>query len=379
MMDLCQSGTVVRPSSSPAGPGHLATRPQLDDPRHRDAARSFAAGDDRDWANRFVWADRTSGRPPTNQAGSRPPARKLGRDVGAFVRRHGWRAYALPILVVITVVALTSTVGQGHDHPIAPAPGTGSSTHGSAGASSAPSGTSRVKVDTGSGAEVLPGDALPPGPAYTTQGKGTFTILKGIANPVGHGRLVTYAIEVEDGVTGVDTGAFQRLVLDTLSDPRSWTGSGNLALQRVDSPDADVRIALTSSMTVRQICGYDQKIETPASRIGTAQQVPQCRPVGTRRRSSGQDPPPALHDQPRVQARPRAHAQLRTCRRLAPVMMQQTITLRENRGAGPKIASPTPGRTRLACQEGRGHHLGQAWPGARPVGGSLTEPQRSNG
>jgi hypothetical protein len=342
---LCQSGKVVRPSSSPAEPGHLATRPRLDDPRHRDAARSFAAGDDRDWANRFVWADRTSGRPPTNLAGSRPPARKLGRDVGAFVRRHGWRAYALPILVVITVVALTSTVGQGHNHPIATAPGTSSSTHGTAGAASALSGTGGVKVDTGSGAEVLPGDALPPGPAYTTQGKGTFTILKGISNPVGHGRLVTYAIEVEDGVTGVDTGAFQRLVRDTLSDPRSWTGSGNLALQRVDSPDADVRIALTSSMTVRQICGYDQKIETSCQQEwhGLNQVSLNIARWVRGDVQFGQDLAAYRHymiNHEFGHALGHTHSFVCLPNGLAPVMMQQTITLRENRGAGPKICQP---------------------------------------
>jgi hypothetical protein len=341
---LCQSDHVARPSSSPADRGHLATRPRPDDSRHREAARSFAAGDDRDWANRFVWADRTNGRPPTNPVGSRPPRRKLGMRVGAFIRRHGWRAYALPILVVITVIALTSKVGQGHDHP-APGVGTSSSSNGTAGATSTPSGTSRVKVDTGSGAEVLPGDALPPGPAYTTQGKGTFTIVKGISNPVGHGRLVTYAIEVEDGMAGVDTGALQRIVVDTLSDPRSWTGSGQLALQRVDAPDADVRIALTSPMTVRQICGYDQKIETSCQQEwhGLNQVTLNVARWVRGDVQFGQDLTAYRHymiNHEFGHALGHTHSFVCLPNGLAPVMMQQTITLRENRGAGPKICQP---------------------------------------
>jgi hypothetical protein len=336
---------VARPSSLPAEPGHLATRPRPDDPRHRDAARSFAAGDDRDWANRFVWVDRTNGRSPTNPAGNRPPGRTLGADLGAFIRRHGWRAYALPILVVITIVALTSEVGQDHNHPAAPPVGTSSSAGGTSGTASAPSGSSRVKVDTGSGAEVLPGDALPPGPAYTAQGKGTFTILKGISNPVGHGRLITYAIEVEDGMTGIDTGAFQRLIVDTLSDPRSWTGSGNLALQRVDAPDADVRIALTSSMTVRQICGYDQKIETSCQQEwhGLNQVTLNVARWVRGDVQFGQDVAAYRHymiNHEFGHALGHTHSYLCLPNGLAPVMMQQTITLREHQSAGPRICQP---------------------------------------
>ena len=342
---LCQSGTVPRPYAPPTDRGHLASRARPVDPRHRDAARSFAAGDDRDWANRFVWADRTSGAPPTNPAGNRPPGRTLGRGVGAFVRRHGWRAYALPILVVITIVALTSRVGEGRNHPAGPAVGAGNSSDAAGGAASASSGTSRVKVDNGNGAEVLPGDALPPGADYTAQGKGTFTILKGITNPVGHGRLVTYAIEIEDGLIGVDLGQFQRLVVETLSDPRSWTGGGHVALQRIDSADADVRIALTSSMTVRQICGYDQKIETSCQQEwhGLNQVTLNVARWVRGDVQFGQDLTAYRYymiNHEFGHALGHRHSFVCLPNGLAPVMMQQTITLRENQGAGSKICQP---------------------------------------
>jgi hypothetical protein len=292
-----------------------------------------------------VWVDRADGTSPTNPAGNRPPGRNLGRGLGAFVRRHGWRAFALPILVVITVIALTSRVGPGNDHSAGPAAGTGSSSSPAGGSAHAPSGTSRVKVDSGSGAEVLPGDALPPGPAYTTEGKGTFTILKGVTNPVGHGRLVTYAIEVEDGVTGVDTGEFQRLVVDTLSDARSWTGGGNVALQRVDWPDADVRVALTSSMTVRQICGYAQKIETSCQQEWHGLNQVNLNVARWVRGDVqfGQDLGAYRHymiNHEFGHALGHTHSVVCLPNGLAPVMMQQTITLRENEGTGPKICQP---------------------------------------
>jgi hypothetical protein len=44
----------------------------------------------------------------------------LGESVRDFVRRYGWRAYALPVLLVVTVVALlTTTTGTPATKPTA--------------------------------------------------------------------------------------------------------------------------------------------------------------------------------------------------------------------------------------------------------------------
>jgi hypothetical protein len=51
-------------------------------------------------------------------------------------------------------------------------------------------------------------------------------------------------------------------VQTTLSDPRSWAGHAGVALQRVDSGQADFHVSLTSVMTVRALCGYEDKLET---------------------------------------------------------------------------------------------------------------------
>jgi hypothetical protein len=109
---------------------------------------------------------------------------------------------------------------------------------------------------------VLASDALPPGAAYTLRGTGTFRVLPGTGPVVGHGTVHRYTIDVENGITGVDLAAFSKLVDTSLDDPRSWTARSGVALQRVDSGWADFHVTLTSAMTVRALCGFEQKIET---------------------------------------------------------------------------------------------------------------------
>jgi Protein of unknown function (DUF3152) len=180
-----------------------------------------------------------------------------------FTSRYGWRAYALPVLLVVTVAALmtshqvvkktSAALGTGGGHhrqgPVSPPVASGSIT---------------LKDDTAGGKineTVLKAAALPPGPAYTAAGNGTFRILKGTSPQVGTGRLYRYSIDVENGITGVDLNQYARLVVRTLSDARSWSGHG-VALKRVDSGAIDFHISLVSSMTVRKLCGYTIRVET---------------------------------------------------------------------------------------------------------------------
>ena len=178
-----------------------------------------------------------------------------------FVRRYGWRAYALPALVVVTIAALlTARAGTPKQNNQAAPPG--GVTHRS---SSAPVADSNIALKSdvpaaGSNGPLKLGQ-LPAGPAYTAAGKGTFHVLKGTSPKVGTGRLYRYEIEVEDGIAGVDTTQFANLVQLVLSDPRSWSGHG-VAVQRVDSGDVDFHVSLTSAMTVRKYCGYTIHVET---------------------------------------------------------------------------------------------------------------------
>ncbi|HEY3631466.1 MAG TPA: DUF3152 domain-containing protein [Jatrophihabitantaceae bacterium] len=195
-----------------------------------------------------------------------PGPGRFVQGLRTFIHRYGWRAYALPVLAVVTVVALVSTTAPSHKAaPKAASPPT-SPAHNSP-ARSAPgtgSGSTELKSDQ-AGAnvqnEALASDVLPKGGPYTKQGDGTFRVLPGTTPVVGSGPLHKYTIDVENGVTGVDLNAFASLVDKVLDDPKSWTHSG-LALQRVDSGPADFHVTLTSSMTVRNLCGYELQIET---------------------------------------------------------------------------------------------------------------------
>ncbi|MDQ2797361.1 MAG: DUF3152 domain-containing protein, partial [Actinomycetota bacterium] len=180
----------------------------------------------------------------------------------AFVHRYGWRAYALPVLVIVTVAALMTTTTASKQKDTR---GAVAGAHG-AGSSAPPVAGARIALKNDSkGANfdntVLKAAALPPGAAYTTAGNGTFRVLHGTSPKVGSGQLYRYSIDIENGITGVDLTQFQNLVVTTLADSRSWSGHG-VALERVDSGRIDFHVSLTSSMTVRKWCGYDIPVET---------------------------------------------------------------------------------------------------------------------
>jgi hypothetical protein len=277
-----------------------------------------------------------------------------------FTRRHGWRAYALPVLVVVTIAALT-TVDSDHRSSSLSAkasPTTRSATTRSTtgpvtttASALAPAPTSQVKVEAGGNAEDLADSALPPGAPYTVKGKGTFRVIPGSSSVVGTGPVKKYVIEVENGITGVNLDYFAAFVVATLSDKRSWTGNGVVSLERVSSDaSADFRVSLTSALTVRTLCGYDQKIETSC----WENQLPDGTPTVSRVNLDvarwvrgdtqfGQDLN-AYHGYMvnHEVGHALGHVHTYTCLPggLAPVMMQQTITLKENQGAGPKICQP---------------------------------------
>ena len=106
----------------------------------------------------------------------------------------------------------------------------------------------------------IPTAVLPGGGAFPVSGAGTWHVVPGTAAQVGTGRTYTYTVEVEDGAAFADgDGAFAAAVDATLSDPRSWVGSGQIAVRRVDasSPVApDFRVSLSSQMSARDVCGY---------------------------------------------------------------------------------------------------------------------------
>ncbi|MDQ5855188.1 MAG: DUF3152 domain-containing protein [Actinomycetota bacterium] len=168
---------------------------------------------------------------------------RLGRAVSVY----GWRVYALPILVVLTVLAVldaarSSAVPSEQPGTFDPA--------------------QRPLIPNplaGPGFEAVKASAeLPGGGPFTVQGAGIWRVIPGVGAPFGTGRLFTYTIEIEDGVEleGGPAG-FATTVDSTLNNPKSWIGSGQYQFQRIDdSRAAALRISLTSQMTTRALCGF---------------------------------------------------------------------------------------------------------------------------
>lgn len=111
----------------------------------------------------------------------------------------------------------------------------------------------------------IPTAELPAGGDFPVRGAGTWRVVPGTTPQVGVGRVYTYTVEIEDGATLAEgDGAFATAVDATLDDPRSWAGTGQIALRRVDATSGvvpDFRLSLTSQLTTREQCGYQIRYE----------------------------------------------------------------------------------------------------------------------
>ncbi|QNG21406.1 DUF3152 domain-containing protein [Rhodococcus triatomae] len=192
-------------------------------------------------------------------------ARKQSR-LGRFVSTYGWRAYAIPVLAVVTgfvVVDAARTGGGDGAAPDAAAPGIGT-------LSQEGEGTDVIGVPPladGSFAESMPAGALPDGGPFAVDGAGTWRVVPGTTDRFGEGteREFTYTVEVEDGVDTAGFGgddSLARMVDSTLANPKSWTNDDRFAFRRVDTGEPDFRVSLTSQMTIREACGYSIELET---------------------------------------------------------------------------------------------------------------------
>lgn len=186
--------------------------------------------------------------------------------VGRFVSTYGWRAYALPVLVVLTAVVVyqavtgTGVSGSGPDEPVIGPPTIGSA--GTAIIGAPPRGLTEFDVN-------LPTGVLPDGGPFTEAGAASWHIVPGMTAGVGQGtaKVFAYTVEVEDGIDTAAFGgdeAFARMVDLTLANPKGWTHNPQFGFVRVDGTDGvnpDFRISLTSPLTVRQGCGYEIPLE----------------------------------------------------------------------------------------------------------------------
>jgi uncharacterized protein DUF3152 len=168
--------------------------------------------------------------------------------VARAVSTYGWRVYALPILVVLTVLAVLDAARSPFVSQL--------DQDGAAGSARNP----LIPNPLGAtGFEAAKASAeLPGGGPFTVRGAGTWRVIPGVGAPFGTGQLFAYTVEIEDGVDleGGPAG-FAITVDSTLRNPKSWMGSGRYQFQRIDdSRAATLRISLTSQETTRRLCGF---------------------------------------------------------------------------------------------------------------------------
>ncbi|MCV2488647.1 DUF3152 domain-containing protein [Geodermatophilus sp. YIM 151500] len=173
-----------------------------------------------------------------------------------FVRRYGWRAYAVPILAVATIGTLADLALD------APA---SSRTDAAAvvGAATPSVGVlPPVEEDAPPPAEADAGptEEAAPGPAegYVERGAGSVTVVDGTSPVYGTGPLQRFVVETEDGIE-VDGAAFAGAVEATLGDPRSWGAGGRMSFQRVGAAEAaggayEFRVSLISPGSMETYC-----------------------------------------------------------------------------------------------------------------------------
>ncbi len=217
----------------------------------------FSPGDDRSGQPlRAIWNPSVEGLRDRRGTGKRSAIRR-------FVSTYGWRAYALPVLVVITVLVLVDAVKGAGDPAGAGVPGLGRLSQHSEKAGiigAPPRGDGKFSTELASG-------ALPDGGSFAETGTGGWHLVRGASAQVGaaQGHLFSYTVEIEDGVDTAALGgdeAVAKMVEATLANPKSWTHDPKFGFRRVDTGNPDFRISLTSRQTTKTMCGFEIPIDS---------------------------------------------------------------------------------------------------------------------
>lgn len=180
-----------------------------------------------------------------------------------YARELGWRAYAIPVLAVITIWVLVDiftspaaeTTGSAARDPSVP------ETAQTSQELSGPDPADSEPID-------VPGTELPPGAPYTEEGAGTYRPIGTPGMTAGEGteQVIRYVIEVEDGVGTATIGgddALAAMIDATLANPMGWTADPRYRFEHVGlDQEPDMRIQLTSVGSTHEICGNDLAMET---------------------------------------------------------------------------------------------------------------------
>lgn len=245
-------------------------------------------------------------------------------------RQWGWRAYAIPVLVVLTVFILidvfkSEEVDFGSDNSvvaedgdfIGPVPGAGF----------------QGFYEKGQ---------LPEGPDFETKSSGEFDDVT-VAHPrVGEGKAkqVTYSVEIENNIDVASiggAGAFPATVNAILSDPRGWTANPMYSFEAVPlSKKPTLIVQLATTDTAHELCGNTLELETSCRLAGKSEADPSRVIVNIARWVRGALPfegDLGLYRQYLINHEVghalgyRSHEQCTTDGAMAPIMMQQTLSL----------------------------------------------------
>jgi hypothetical protein len=183
--------------------------------------------------------------------------------IARFVQRYGWRAYAVPLLTLATLIALVDLALTAPDAATDAASDAASTIAAERSPAARQSEIPAPLPDP----EPAPaqGDAgpslapqVPGAETYVEQGAGTVFVVDGVSPVYGSGPLQRFVVEVEDGI-GVDAAAFAAAVEATLSDPRSWGSGGRMSFQRVGAAEAaasqyEFKVSLISPGSMERYC-----------------------------------------------------------------------------------------------------------------------------
>lgn len=209
---------------------------------------------------------------------TQPQASPEPTGVKAFAKTYGWRAYAIPVLAVITVWVLfdvfaaaqedSSTTTTAASDVISTGENAGSDAAGDVEADESSSDLGRSPNPADQDIPAVASANLPPGGEYTEKGEGTFRVVGTPGAKAGKedAKEYTYVVEVEDGIDTSAYGgddAFAAMVDATLTAAKGWTHDGRFAFRHVSAGDSpDLRIQLTSVESTHELCGHDIEMET---------------------------------------------------------------------------------------------------------------------
>ena len=178
-----------------------------------------------------------------------------------FVTRWGWRAYAIPLLALATVVTLVdlavSGAGTSGSATAPPESSVAAADPTTAEATAEPSATPTAPAEIDAAPAEAPETAAG-APGFVKQGAGSVTVVPGTSQVYGTGPLQRFVVEVEDGIE-VDGAGFAGAVEETLGDPRSWGNGGRMSFQRVGEAEAaagqyEFKVTLISPGNMERYC-----------------------------------------------------------------------------------------------------------------------------